>query len=97
MAFKSLRFFAILKREKGHLPMSIISPRRQHVGQPTETELSRVRRLEMQHLQAIEGNPLTDADVAMFEMFECEGWSHQQRRAHILAAIKHSASPEAAE
>lgn len=30
-------------------------------------------RLEAQHLQAIEGNPLTPAESAMFEMFEREG------------------------
>jgi hypothetical protein len=55
------------------------------------------RRLVMQHLLAIEGNPLTAEEIAMFEMFEREGWSHERRREHILAMFKPRASPEAAE
>ncbi len=51
----------------------------------------------MQHLQAIEGNPLTAEEIAMFEMFEREGWSHDRREAHILALVKRVASHEAAE
>ncbi len=39
---------------------------------------------EAAHLQAIEGNPLTAEEIAMFEMFEREGWSPERRRAHIL-------------
>ena len=35
-------------------------------------------------LHEIEGNPLTPDEVAMFEMFEREGWSPEQRRAYIL-------------
>ena len=58
---------------------------------------SRDRRLDMQHLQAIEGNPLTVEDAAMFEMFEREGWSHERREAHIVALFRRAASPEAAE
>ncbi|WP_334181705.1 hypothetical protein [Novosphingobium sp.] len=37
--------------------------------------------------QAIEGNPLTGDELAMFEMFEREGWSPEQRRSHILSLI----------
>lgn len=37
--------------------------------------------------QAIAGNPLTDDEVAMFEMFEREGWPHEKRRAYILEQI----------
>jgi hypothetical protein len=49
----------------------------------------RSERLEqIMAMQAIEGNPLDAEDIAMFEMFEREGWSHDQRRAHILAQIK---------
>jgi hypothetical protein len=55
------------------------------------------RRLEAQHLQAIEGNPLTAAEIEMFEMFEREGWSHERRRAHIVAQFKRPDSPKAAE
>jgi hypothetical protein len=44
---------------------------------------SRRRRAAMR-LQEIEGNPLDRADIAMFEMFEREGWTDEQRRAFIL-------------
>lgn len=60
-------------------------------------QAARERGLEMQHLQAIEGNPLTPDETAMFEMFEREGWSHERRRAHILGMFSRVASPEAAE
>lgn len=46
---------------------------------------SRERRLAAARLQEIEGNPLDADDLAMFEMFEREGWSHERRRAFILA------------
>ena len=55
------------------------------------------RRLEAQHLQLIEGNPLTAAEIGMFEMFEREGWSHERRRAYIVAQFTRPLSPEAAE
>ena len=57
----------------------------------------RRRGLEMEHLQALEGNPLTPSESAMFEMFEREGWSHERRRAHILAMFQPVTTPEAAE
>ena len=65
-------------------------------SQPAD-QASRERGLDMQHLQAMEGNPLTADEIAMFEMFEREGWSHDRRRAHILAMFQRVASPEAAE
>ena len=37
---------------------------------PEQIATARERRLEAMHLQVIEGNPLDDEDVAMFEMFE---------------------------
>ncbi len=49
------------------------------------------RRLEMQHLQAIEGNPLNAEEIAMFEMFEREGWSEEQEHAYILDLIQRRA------
>ena len=55
------------------------------------------RRLEVQHLQAIEGNPLTAAEIDMFEMFEREGWSHDRRRAHVVAQFTRPMSAEPAE
>lgn len=48
-------------------------------------------------LQEIEGNPLDAEDIAMFEMFEREGWSHERRRAFIIAQAKAGAVPAAAE
>lgn len=50
---------------------------------PDQIAEAKARRLEAMHLQAIEGNPLDAEDIAMFEMFEREGWSHGRRRAHI--------------
>jgi hypothetical protein len=49
---------------------------------------ARARRLEAQHLQQIEGNPLDAEDIAMFEMFEREGWDHERRRKYILAQAR---------
>jgi hypothetical protein len=56
----------------------------------TQDEIAeaRQRRLEAMNLQAIEGNPLDADDIAMFEMFEREGWTHEQRRAYVLARAK---------
>ena len=48
---------------------------------PEEIATARERRLEAMHLQGIEGNPLDEEDIAMFEMFEREGWDHKRRRA----------------
>ena len=45
-------------------------------------------RLEAMNLQEIEGNPLDAEDIAMFEMFEREGWTAEQRRAHINALAR---------
>jgi hypothetical protein len=52
----------------------------------TEQEVAeaRERRLIAQHLQALEGSPATPDQVAMFEMFERERWSHEKRIAFIL-------------
>jgi len=59
---------------------------------PEQVATARERRLEAMHLQAIEGNPLDDKDVAMFEMFEREGWDHERRRAYILAQARATAA-----
>ncbi|MDP3601076.1 MAG: hypothetical protein Q8R85_07940 [Bosea sp. (in: a-proteobacteria)] len=50
-----------------------------------EVERARERRLMAMHLQEIEGNPLDAEQIAMFEMFERERWSHDRQLAHILA------------
>ncbi len=52
---------------------------------------------EAAHLQAIEGNPLTAEEIAMFEMFEREGWSPERRRALILRRIEDRSRVAAAE
>lgn len=54
---------------------------------PSEVEAARKRRLVAMRLQEIAGNPLSADDVAMFEMFEREAWSHERRRAYILAKV----------
>jgi hypothetical protein len=55
---------------------------------PAEIAAARIRRLEAMHLQVIEGNPLDEEDIAMFEMFEREGWDFERRRAYILAQAR---------
>jgi len=59
---------------------------------PAEIAEAHERRLEAMKLQEIEGNPLSYDDVAMFEMFEREGWPHDRRRAYIIAQAKLSAT-----
>lgn len=62
-----------------------------------QVSAARKRRLEAMHLQEIEGNPLDAAQVAMFEMFEREGWSHEQCTAYLIQRARRSAIPNAAE
>jgi hypothetical protein len=50
-----------------------------------EVAAARERRLEAMHLQEIEGNPLDAEDIAMFEMFEREGWDDERCLAYIRA------------
>lgn len=63
----------------------------------TSPELAdaKTRRLEAMHLQEIESNPLDPTQVAMFEMFEREAWSHERRREYIRqlysADVSHAA------
>lgn len=60
-----------------------------------EIHAARARRLEAMALHEIEGNPLDAEDVAMFEMFEREGWPHERRRAHLLALARDAAAKPA--
>jgi hypothetical protein len=53
-----------------------------------EVAIARQRRLEATKLQEVEGNPLTADELAMFEMFERERWSHERRRAYITAKAR---------
>ncbi len=52
-----------------------------------EVAVARKRRLEAMVLQEIEGNPLDAEDIAMFEMFEREGWDGDRCREYILAQV----------
>lgn len=63
----------------------------------SDTEDRRRRALEADHLQALEGNPLTEEDKALFDMFEREGWSFERRRAHIDKLARQELQPDAAE
>ena len=66
----------------------------------TEDQINaaRVRRLEAMKLQEIEDNPLDAGQVAMFEMFEREGWSHEKCTAYLLDRARRAvAVPSAAE
>lgn len=56
-----------------------------------EIAASRERRLEAMHLQEIEGNPLDADDIAMFEMFEREGWDDARCLAYIEARARAAA------
>lgn len=62
-----------------------------------EVAAARQLRLEAQHLQIIEGNPLSADDIAMFEMFERERWPHERCRAYILERIRREQQAAAAE
>ena len=62
-----------------------------------DAERARERRLVAAHLQEIEGNPLDAEQIAMFEMFERERWSHERRLAHILERVAKSRFVSAAE
>ncbi len=48
----------------------------------------RERLAEVLHLQAMEANPLRSDEVAMFEMFEQEEWSPEDRRTYIARRLK---------
>lgn len=53
-----------------------------------ELALAFQRHKEGMNLYAIEGNPLDAEDIAMFDMFHRERWSHEKCRAYILEQIK---------
>ena len=55
------------------------------------------RRAEGLKLHEIEGNPLSADDIAMFEMFDRQGWSHEQRIAYIRNKFTSESVPTAAE
>lgn len=65
----------------------------------TEKEVAeaKARRLVAGHLQTIEDSPPTAEQVAMFEMFEREGWPHERRLAYIRERAQAAAMVHAAE
>ncbi len=56
----------------------------------TEAEVTEARelRLEAMHLQEMQDNPLDAEQIAMFELFERERWSHERRIAHLAERAK---------
>ena len=63
-----------------------------------KTSVRQQRLAEAIRLHEIEGNPLDAEDLALFEMFERKGWSHERRRKYIIAQAKSDTPvPEAAE
>ncbi len=55
------------------------------------------RLAEATHLQTIEGNSLSPDELAMFEMFEREAWSPEERRAYIARRFENCERIAAAE
>jgi hypothetical protein len=48
----------------------------------------RQRTLEAAHLQTIEGNPLDAEQIAMFDMFDREGFLPDQESAYVITRIR---------
>lgn len=61
----------------------------------SDKDLIRQRTLEAAHLQAIESNPLDAEQLAMFEMFDREGWPEEKQLAYILERVRAQASDAA--
>ena len=66
-----------------------------HIGSMSWSEEKRLERREAlrvaRHLQAMESNPLTAEQIAVFEMFEREGWSDAECREHLrIRAVERS-------
>ena len=69
---------------------------------PLKTEVdaadeARERFEEAVHMQAVEGNPFTAEDHALFAQFDREGLSDDEQRDRIIAEAKRAARPLAAE
>jgi len=55
---------------------------------PQQIENRKQQLAEAINMHEVEGNALSNDQIAMFEMFEREGWAHEKRRAYILARYK---------
>jgi len=57
----------------------------------SDKDTIRQRTLEAAHLQVIEGNPLDADDLAMFKMFDREGFSIEEQLAYVAEDLKRRA------
>ena len=82
---------------------ALVEAQHRNTGQPRaqiaqeEVAAARERRLMAQKLQELEGNPLDAEQIAMFEMFEQERWSHDRCLAYIAERAARRATAAAAE
>ncbi|NQW11771.1 MAG: hypothetical protein HQ481_18060 [Alphaproteobacteria bacterium] len=59
---------------------------------PSKNPVSRTQRhRDAIKLHEIEGNPFTLEDNAVFDMFEREGWTGEQRRGYIIGEARRRA------
>ncbi|MDP3320749.1 MAG: hypothetical protein Q8S58_16620, partial [Bosea sp. (in: a-proteobacteria)] len=79
-------------------PVGVIwlMPRFDHSATESKTASSE-RLLVAAHLHDIEGNPLDSEQIAMFAMFEREGWSDDRILAHLHARAAATRGAQAAE
>lgn len=63
----------------------------------SEAEARRERFEEAVHMQAVEGNPFTAEDHALFAEFERAGLTDDEQRARIVAESKRTQRPLSAE
>lgn len=64
---------------------------------PEELAVAKKLRLEAMHLQVIESNPFDAEDVALFDMFDRERWSHEKRIEYIREMGKQMAQTNPAQ
>ena len=66
---------------------------REHTPIDPTSSASKELGRDMEHLQAIESNPLDREQLALFERFEREGWSHERRRRYLLERARRAGVP----
>jgi len=54
----------------------------------SDKDTIRQRTLEAAHLQLIAGNPLDADDIAMFEMFDREGFSIEEQLTYVRESLE---------
>ena len=65
--------------------------------QNPQSPAARKRFADAAHMQMMEGNPLDAEDHAMFEMFDREGWSYEEREAYLIGLFSQERRSPAAE